>query len=77
MRWGTIEVVETLKPLFAFRRTYEGQTFTCIYNGSPEQAAIKLSDLPGAAQLLPVSRHAALRNESLLLEPYGYAIFSH
>ncbi len=77
MRWGAIAVIETPRPLFAFRRTYEGQIFTCLYNGSAEQARIKMSDLPGAAQLLPVSRHAALRNESLLLEPYGYAIFSH
>ncbi len=77
MRWGDITVLKTEKPLFAFRRTYEGQSITCVYNGSPTQAMIKLAQLPGTEKLQPLSRHAALRNDSLLLEAYGYAILSH
>lgn len=77
MRLGTISVVETPKPLFAFRRSHEGQTFTCVYNGSAASAAMKLAALAGAVHFLDISRHAALRNDSLLLDAYGYAIFSH
>lgn len=77
MRLGSIELIETPAPLFAFRRSYEGQTFTGVYNASAEAAAISMDGLAGAVHLLDISRHAALRNDSLLLEPYGYAIFGH
>lgn len=77
MRLGSIEFIDSADPLISFRRSYEGQSYTCVYNASPQPAEIKADQLGAIQKMLDISRHAALRNDSLLLDPYGYAIFSH
>ena len=77
MRLGSLEIIETSDSFLAFRRSYEGQTYTCVYNSGDQQNSIRMSELGAVVNMLDISRHAALRNDALLLEPYGYAIFSH
>lgn len=77
IRFGAIEFIDLPDPLFAFRRLYEGQTFTCVYNAGTEMAHIRSEHLGAVQKMLDVSRNAALRNDALMLSPYGYAIFSH
>lgn len=77
MRLGTFKFLELPDPLIGFVRQYEGQTFTSIYNASTENARIKQEQLGGVQKMLDISHHATQHNDALVLEPFGYAIFSH
>ncbi len=77
MRLGDIEFIDASDPLIAFRRSYQGQTYTCVYNASVEHAQVKMQNIGAVQKLLDISRHAERRNETLMFEPYGYAILSH
>ncbi|WP_134681955.1 alpha-glucosidase [Paracoccus ravus] len=70
LRWGDIAFIDMPEPILAFRRTYEGEVTTCIFNLSPGPQLVKLH---GEASLDPLSV-AEIGAEGVTLPGNGYAL---
>ncbi|MBD9528593.1 alpha-glucosidase family protein [Paracoccus sp. PAR01] len=69
LRWGEIEFIRTREPLLAFRRRFEGQEVTCVFNLSKMPAQFVAGE---GTRLLGPSR-ATLDKKRLKLPGNGFA----
>lgn len=77
IRRGSIDIIDLPDPLFAFHRTYEGQTITCVYNSDDKPHTIAKYALGPLKNLIDLSYHVTEEEGILNLAPFGYAFFSH